>query len=129
LQLDARFVQSDIYSLPERPYGQFDIVYSSYGVLGWLPDMERWARVVLKLLKKNGMLILVEFHPVVWMFDEHFNSVRYLYFNRETIEETEAGTYADRDALIQLRSLSWNHNLSEVMQSLINTGLAIKDRQ
>jgi len=84
--------------------------------------MERWARVVSKLLQKDGVLIVVEFHPVVWMFDEHFNSVRYLYFNRETIEETEAGTYADRDAPIQLRSLSWNHNLSEVMQSLINTG-------
>ena len=126
LQLKANFIQSDVYSLPEHLYGQFDIVYSSYGVLGWLPDMERWAQVVSKLLKKNGMLILVEFHPVVWMFDERFKTIRYSYFNRETIEETETGTYADRDAPIELKSLSWNHNLSEVLQSLINAGLAIK---
>ncbi|MBS1690375.1 MAG: class I SAM-dependent methyltransferase [Bacteroidetes bacterium] len=126
LQLDARFIQSDIYSLPEQLYGQFDMVYSSYGVLGWLPDMKRWAQIVSKLLKKDGVLILVEFHPVVWMFDEHFKTVKYSYFNRETIEETEIGTYADREAPIALKSLSWNHNLSEVLQSLINVGLAIK---
>jgi len=42
--LSARFVQSDIYDLPRNLEGRFDVVYTSRGVLGWLPDIDRWAK-------------------------------------------------------------------------------------
>ena len=40
---NARFVRSSVYDLPENLKGEFDIVYTSRGVLGWLPDIRRWA--------------------------------------------------------------------------------------
>src|SRR5215218_6632110 len=46
LGIRARFVCSDVYDLPEVLNGEFDIVFTSCGVLGWLPDLERWAQVV-----------------------------------------------------------------------------------
>src|SRR6266545_4302152 len=45
--LEASFIQSDLYELPAvlDVEGGFDIVYTSHGVLGWLPDIPRWAAV------------------------------------------------------------------------------------
>jgi 2-polyprenyl-3-methyl-5-hydroxy-6-metoxy-1,4-benzoquinol methylase len=126
LGLDAAFICSDVYKLYEKLDRQFDMVFTTYGVLGWLPDMKRWANVVSKFLKPGGKLILVEFHPAVWMFDNAFTYVQYSYFNKETIIENEEGTYADKKAPMQLGSVNWNHDLSEVLQNIIDTGLTIE---
>lgn len=126
LKLDTRFIESDVYKLDEVLDDQFDIVFTSYGVLGWLPDMKRWAEVVAHFLKPGGKLILVEFHPVVWMLDSKLKDITYSYFNRETIIENEEGTYTDKNAAIKLESISWNHDLSEVLQSIIDAGMNIE---
>lgn len=125
LQLDAHFVCSDIYELPAHLEGQFDMLFTTYGVIGWLPDMQQWAGIVSRFLKPGGTFLLVEFHPAVWMFDNGFTYIQYSYFNKETIIETEKGTYADKDADMEMQSVSWNHSLSEVMQSLLDEGLII----
>ena len=36
--VEARFIQSDVYSLPEKLAEQFDIVFTSYGAICWLPE-------------------------------------------------------------------------------------------
>lgn len=41
--VDATFIRSDIYDLRPQVLGRFDIVYTSTGVLWWLPDLRRWA--------------------------------------------------------------------------------------
>lgn len=125
LHLDASFICSDIYQLPDHLDQQFDIVYTSYGVIGWLPDMEGWARIVARYLKPGGQFVFAEFHPVVWMFSSDFTGIEYSYFNREPIVEVLSGTYADRDAPIHLKEIGWNHDLAEVLQALINVGLRV----
>lgn len=125
LGLDATFICTDIYSLPDVLQGQFDIVFTSYGTIGWLPDMKRWAEVVARYVRPGGTFLIVEFHPVVWMFSNDFSGVQYSYFNREPIIETLEGTYADRNADIKKQEIGWNHDLSEVMQSLLGAGLRI----
>ena len=122
---DAGFVCCDIYELPQHLEGRFDIVFTSYGTIGWLPDLERWAEVVSHFLKPGGRFVFVDFHPVVWMFDNDLKEVAYRYFNSGPIIETESGTYADRDADIRQPSVGWNHSISEVVNSLIAKGLAI----
>ena len=106
---------------------QFDIIFTSYGVIGWLPDMDKWAKIINRYLKPGGSLLLVEFHPIVWMFDDKFESVEYSYFNKEAIKEEIEGSYADRGADLKLKYISWNHDLSEVITALINNGLAINN--
>jgi hypothetical protein len=59
------------------------------------------------------------------MFDNDFKKVEYNYFKDEPIIETESGTYADKDAKITTESVSWNHSISEVVNSLIMNGLEI----
>lgn len=106
--------------------GRFDIVFTSYGTIGWLPDLKPWAGNIRRYLKPGGRLVFVEFHPAVWMFDNDFTRIAYSYFNRQTIVEEELGTYADREAEIKFESHSWNHDLGEVLTALLNEGLRLE---
>jgi SAM-dependent methyltransferase len=89
----AEFICCNLYDLPQHLNRTFDLVFTSYGTIGWLPDLKRWAAVVSHFLKPGGRFIMVDFHPVVWMFDNQFGSVAYRYFNSGPIIETEQGTY------------------------------------
>ena len=86
--IEASFICCDIYDLPNHLNEQFDIVYTSYGTLGWLPDIDKWAKIVSRYLKPDGKFVFVEFHPVVWMFDDDFQEINYNYYNSEAIIET-----------------------------------------
>lgn len=119
------FICCDVYDLPIHLNEQFDIVYTSYGTIGWLPDMDKWASIVSRFLKPQGKFVFVEFHPVVWMFDNDFKTIQYSYFKKEAIVETENGTYADKNAPIQHESITWNHGMSEVLNALLNQKLVV----
>ncbi|MBX2921398.1 MAG: class I SAM-dependent methyltransferase [Chitinophagaceae bacterium] len=123
---NTSFLCCDIYDLPNYLEKKFDIVFTSYGTIGWLPDLDKWAKVVSAFLKPNGQFVFVEFHPVVWMFDDNFEKIGYNYFNAGAIVETESGTYADKTADITQEYVMWNHSLSEVINSLVQNGLEIK---
>lgn len=124
--LEAEFICCNVYDLPQHLDKQYDIVYASYGVIGWLPDMEAWATVVSQFVKPGGTFLFVEFHPVVWMYNSDFSEVQYSYFNKEAIVETLSGTYADREADMKATEVGWNHDLGEVLQSLLNAGLSLR---
>ncbi|MFK8103575.1 MAG: class I SAM-dependent methyltransferase [Saprospiraceae bacterium] len=129
LGLDAKFICCDLYDLPKHLDGQFDFVFTSYGTIGWLPDMDKWAAIVARYLKPGGQLIFADFHPVVWMFDDNFDFIEYRYFKSEPIVDTQTGTYADRSAPIEIVDISWNHSMSEVITSLLGQGLRLVDLQ
>lgn len=123
--VEATFICCDVYDLPNHLNERFDIVFTSYGTIGWLPDLNRWAGVVSHFLKPNGKFVFAEFHPVVWMFDDDFQDVAYNYSNSGAIVETESGTYAAREANIKLENVNWNHGISEVINSLLKNDLEI----
>jgi len=125
INTQANFICSDIYELPNQLDQQFDIVFTSYGTIGWLPDLDKWANIVSRYLKPGGKFIFVDFHPVVWMFDNDFKEVAYNYFNDGPIVEEEQGTYADKSADIVLKTVGWNHSISEILNSLLHQGLEL----
>lgn len=122
----TKFICSDVYDLPNHLDEKFDIVFTSYGTIGWLPDLDKWAQVVQHFLKEGGQFVFAEFHPVVWMYDDDFTKVHYNYFNDGPIVETQSGTYADTNADLEIEYITWNHPLSEVFMSLIKAGLTIE---
>ena len=121
----AQFICSDIYELPQHLNEKFDIVYTSYGTIGWLPDMDKWAAIVSQFLKPNGNFIIVDFHPTLWMYDDDFEFIKHNYFNVEPIIENFEGTYADKNAPIIQDCITWNHPTSEVINSLVKQNLSI----
>jgi SAM-dependent methyltransferase len=135
--LNARFYCCNVYDLlpadangssnPLREEaGSFDIVFTSFGVVGWLPDLDKWAAIIALYLKSGGVFYIAEFHPVVWMFDDDFKTIKYCYENREVIETEIQGTYSDRYADIKAKEYGWNHSISEVLNALISKGLRIE---
>lgn len=127
LGLDAEFICSDIYGLKQELREKFDIVFTSYGTIGWLPDLNKWAEVVSYYLKPGGMFYLADFHPVRWMFDDDCKKIEYSYFNRGEIIEEISGSYADRTKALNHLSYSWNHPLSDIFSALLAQGLIIKE--
>ncbi len=125
LNLDAQFICCDIYDLPNHLNQKFDIVFTSYGTIGWLPDLTKWANVVSQFLTTTGKFIITDFHPIVWMYDNDFKAVYYSYFNIEPIIEDESGSYADRNSEMESKTIGWNHPTSEVLNALIQSGLEI----
>jgi len=125
LKLDVSFVVSDVLKLDQKLKEEFDIVYTSYGAIGWLPDINKWANIVSGFLKPGGQFIFAEFHPVLWMYDENIKEISYGYFNSGEIIEENEGTYADRNAPLKHTSIIWNHPLHEVFTALLDENLQL----
>ncbi|NLP56796.1 bifunctional 2-polyprenyl-6-hydroxyphenol methylase/3-demethylubiquinol 3-O-methyltransferase UbiG [Lutibacter sp. B1] len=128
LGLDASFIESNLYDVSQKVKGKFDIVFTSYGVIGWLPDLKTWAEIIASKLKKGGFFYMIEFHPIVWMFDylQTPPKLVYPYQNSEVIYEEYKGTYTNRDADIISKEYGWNHGLGEVISALTNAGMHIE---
>ncbi|MES2774472.1 MAG: class I SAM-dependent methyltransferase [Bacteroidota bacterium] len=126
----ATFVCSNVYDLvghPEMPEaGSYDVVFTSYGTIGWLPDLDKWAAVISHFLKPGGIFYIIDFHPVLWMMDDDLSTIKYPYHNFGVIAETNTGTYTDRDAAIEYKEYSWNHSISEILNALIDAGLEVQ---
>lgn len=129
LKLDVNFICCDLYELPQFLEGEFDMVFTTYGTIGWLPDLNKWAKLIGKYLKTGGKFVMADFHPVVWMFNEEMSQITYSYFNENPIVETLTGTYADRGSDIVQKTISWNHSLGELFSALLQNDLNLLDFQ
>ncbi len=129
LHIPATFVLSSVYDLPQAldAAGQFDIVYTSHGVLGWLPDLKPWAEVIAHYLKPGGFFYIAEAHPFMWTFDNDLPNfeLKYPYFLREPIRTDADGSYATAAKVQHRTEYGWNHTFSEILGSLLEVGLKV----
>jgi SAM-dependent methyltransferase len=133
LEIPATFIQSDVYRLPEVLDQQFDIVYTSVGVLGWLPDIASWGRVAARFVRPGGFLYLTEIHPVAQAFENEGVEpgelrLAYPYWSHpEPLRFEVKGSYADREAPTDgLVENGWDHSLGEIVTSLADAGLRLE---
>jgi hypothetical protein len=79
-------------------YG-FSVARTSYGVIGWLPDLARWAAVIARHLAPGGRFFIIEGHPTMWLFDGERDDlvIAYPYFHRAepNVVKPTVGNYAD----------------------------------
>jgi 2-polyprenyl-3-methyl-5-hydroxy-6-metoxy-1,4-benzoquinol methylase len=132
--LPARFVCANVYdALDAVVERDFDVVFASYGVLAWLPDVPRWTRIAAEFLRPGGRLHLIEIHPFGQVFDDEDPDateprVRYPYFHDpEPARFKTPGTYAERDApTIANEQIEWSHDLAEILGATLEAGLTIQ---
>jgi SAM-dependent methyltransferase len=129
----ATFIESDLYLAPSVLNEEFDVVYTSGGVLGWLPDIAGWGRVAAHFVRPGGFLYITEVHPVAQVFaDEGVEPgelrLAYPYWSHaEPIRIEQRGSYADPDAPTEgLVEFGWDHSLGEIVTSLADAGLRIE---
>lgn len=128
--LDATFVVADVHDASEALDGHtFDIVYTGFGALIWLPDVTRWAEVVRSLLRPGGVLYLAEFHPITHVFGDDDRTIEHDYFDPGPYEWDDAHTYTDPTGEVSIEhsvSIEWQHTLADVVNAVIGVGLVIE---
>ncbi len=130
--LRTRFIESNIYDLPEVLDEKFDIVFVSEGSIMWLNDLKRWADVIYRFLKPGGFFYIWEFHPFGYVFEDECEEpvlkVRYPYFQgSDPIIYISDVTYTDSETKLEPKqAYEWNHGIAEVINSLTNAGLYIE---
>jgi hypothetical protein len=84
--------------------------------------------MIAELLKNGGVFYMVEFYPIVWMFDylEGKPIMKYGYMKSDVIYEEYEGTYANQDSKMISKEYVWNHGLSAVINALAKAGLHIE---
>jgi 2-polyprenyl-3-methyl-5-hydroxy-6-metoxy-1,4-benzoquinol methylase len=126
LGVDACFVCANVLDPKELGDAQFDIVFTSYGVLNWLPDLGAWARVIARHLKPGGRFYIVEFHPIISMLDDDAKEITTGYFNGgEALRFESTASYAGGEHA-PIESFEWPHSLAEIVQSLLDAGLTLE---
>jgi SAM-dependent methyltransferase len=128
----VRFVRSAVETAP-MTIGpkRFDVVYTSVGVLGWLPDLTGWADAIGALLKPGGLFFIFEDHPVLHALDWDSSGGRFIdaypYFhNAEPQTWDEADDYSSSAQRKHTRSHEWAHPISEIITVLLGAGLRIE---
>lgn len=130
LQLPARFIQCNLYDLPQHLDEQFDIVFTSYGVIAWLEDLPAWAALIDQYLKPGGTFFIAEFHPYLYTLDFNSKELAYDYFHRsDPYKEMIQGTYAETGAALVHEEYFWTHSLADVASPLLSRGLQLVDFQ
>ncbi len=127
LKLDANFICCNVLDTSDFIKDTFDVVFTSYGVIGWLPNLRPWGNMIAERLNKGGTFYMVEFHPIVWMFDylEDKPVMKYGYMQEDVIYEEYEGTYANNNSKMISKEYGWNHGLGEVITALTEAGLHI----
>lgn len=118
--LNAQFICSDVYQYERGSEPPFDIVFASYGVICWLPDLTRWANAVAANLATGGTFYLAEFHPV------HDLVTGYRYFEADEPDIEDEGTYTENGSGLTATMATWPHSLSSVINALLNAGITIQ---
>jgi SAM-dependent methyltransferase len=135
LGIPTRFVCANLYDLPALPElrdDRFDVVFASYGVLGWLPDLSGWARVIAHFLKPGGTFYIVEYHPFLYLADPEThdsagNRLDHGYFYRpEPVRAEYSGTYAVAEAGAWTTAYFWDHPLGEIVTAVCDAGLRLQ---
>ena len=119
---------------PTSSTATFDVVYTSRGVLGWLPDIRGWARVVAHFVAPGGRFFITEIHPVAQVVRERgrragrapprptrTGSTRAAHLRR-----SRARTPTRRPTSASTTEHGWDHGLGEIVTALIDAGLRIE---
>ncbi len=133
--LDATFVQSNIYDIGDRFDGQFDVVFTSYGVLAWLHDLREWGQIAARALKPGGIFYIAEFHSVadtlqdttpIVSKEDAYPSYPYFDPGKILLNSAEEGVDYASDHSTGLGTYEWFHSLQDVLMALIDAGLQIE---
>ena len=130
--IDAAFVQSDIYEARAAVEGEFDRVFTTWGTICWLPDVQAWAAVVASLLAPGGEFYFADAHPAALVFDDGVAGAGGMpgwfspYFQQGAIVIDDDRDYANPAVrLTNTRTHEFAHPVASVVQALLDAGLRL----
>jgi SAM-dependent methyltransferase len=133
---NARFVLADVLETPAampEEAGRFDLVFTVWGTITWLPDLDAWASAIAFALRPGGAFYFADMHPAAWVFDDAgiaaapgFPGWRYPYFERGPIAIDNPTDYMDAEAaLTNRRTIEFPHSLAAILGALRRAGMQL----
>jgi len=134
LGIPSRFEQAEIGSLRARFGPQFDLVFTSYGVLSWLPDLSLWAHNIAGCLRPGGRFYIIEGHPLAYAIADEANisggrlELEYPYLAQTKAQPFNgSGSYADRERSTTANDTrEWSWGLGDITNALMEAGLQLR---
>lgn len=135
--IPATFVRAEALQWLAETDATFDVVFTSYGATGWLPDLGAWARGVHRVLRPGGRLIYVEFHPIRWSVgndlrvsaDDYFTTAPF----RDPVDDYVAAAGAGLGGVEgraplpnTIPAVSYQHGLAQIVDALLRAGLVLE---
>ncbi len=130
-KIDCRFIQTDIYDIPETFNGSFDLVYITIGALCWLPDLKLFFKKVNDVLAPGGNIFIYEQHPFIGMLPDIISNTNDLkivnpYFTKEPIKSNDGIDYIGNTTYKSSDLFSFNHTISDIIMGLIENKMNLK---
>lgn len=132
---DIEFVESNVYDARSAVVGEVDLVYTTLGVLCWLPDVAAWADVVASLLRPGGRILLRDDHPMSMAVGD--DTTCGLTLHEPYFQQAEPMTWDDDGSYVEApegtapvahtRHHQWNHSVGQILTALIAAGLVIDE--
>lgn len=123
-KLQARFIRSDIFDLPNMLNETFDIVFTSYGAIWWISDIDRWAETIARYVKPGGCFYMAEIHPLTQMLDADKRIYDWYFHQPQAERFTGDKDYCDENLVIE-EEYGWRWSLGDVVTALVKAGLSI----
>ncbi len=134
LQLNAKFIQSNLYEIDETYHNTFDDIFIMIGAITWFDDLSRLFKIVFNLLKPQGHFYLLDGHPITGMFafegeegydEENPYKLVHSYFRKEPFVDTDGMYYMNQQHYKSSPFVSFSHTFTEIIQGLIDANLSI----
>ena len=128
VKLKADFICSEVMELTDKLDSKFDIVFASYGVFCWIKSVAKWFEIASHFLKKDGILFIIDGHPMIDTLEYEDNrlDLRYSYFEGEPVIFEIEKSYTESEGKIENKtSYEWNHELSTFVNESIRNDLEI----
>ena len=135
--LAAEFVEAELLAWLASTDARFDLAFSSYGAVGWLPDLDAWARGIARVLAPGGRFVYVEFHPLLWSVgpalrldgDDYFAEAPFDEPVGDYVARSGPGLHAPADAAPganPVAARAWQYGLGGIVSALLRAGLALE---
>jgi SAM-dependent methyltransferase len=128
------FVETDILEIGEDYHNKFDVIFFTIGAITWFEDLRVLFDIVSRCLKKDGVMLINDFHPFMNMLplpdEEPFepgrlDKITYPYFKKDPWLETSGMGYMAGQYESKLFT-SFCHTVADILNATIGAGMAVK---
>lgn len=136
LNLPATFIEGDLYAAPELIKGPFDLVFTTWGTICWLPDLPEWSKIAADFLRPGGRFYFADAHPMAYVWNEEAAAAaqplgilvaKYPYFHAAApIMIDDDGDYASDARTVNTRTFEWTHSVSDIVNAVSGAGLGFE---
>ena len=125
--LDCAFVESRIEAIAPDYHGVFDLVVTTIGVFGWMPDLAGFFAALARLLKPGGRYFAYEEHPIANMLEpKEPGRLVHSYFRQEPFVETVGLDYYGFTDYEAETHYWFVHRLGDIVTACVQAGLSLE---